>query len=112
MRVRERAGRGLFYRRDVAEHVDQPLELRSPFREETSVRATPATTADGSTRAHHIGGAADVGQAFERGWRKSWLGTSVSNISPRLGSTPEHNELTTGQRISDELRRKSRASTS
>lgn len=33
----------------------------------------------------------------------------VSTMSPRLGSTPEHNELTTRQRISSELRQKSRA---
>jgi len=37
---------------------------------------------------------------------RSGSGQAVSTISPRLGSTPEHNELTTRQRISRQLRRK------
>ena len=34
--------------------------------------------------------AADVDQPFERRWRDDNGGDSVSNMSPRLGSTPEH----------------------
>src|SRR6266849_959669 len=50
--------------------------------------------------------ATNARQLSERGWHDTGVGIPVSNISPALGSTAEHNELTTRQRVVNLSRRK------